>query len=242
MMAKSAVLCGSLLGGIPPVLCASTGFDALDHALESIWNKNADDATRQMAEDAAVEVLTWLPLAYKNTVRIGAGGNKIPENHNMVCMRMLRASCMAGTAFSITGTAAGHALSFILSEDWHIPHGTACAFTLLDIFDLAVTEEKTARSLGRIMRRLDSAQDDRAKPGGKSVSPGESISVQALRSHIAGMMNDMSIPRTFKDLEIALTPEKISSHFDRAFLDPKMFNQIPGATKENIYPLLEKKC
>jgi alcohol dehydrogenase class IV len=34
MMAKSAVLCGSLLDGIPPALCASTGFDALDHSLE----------------------------------------------------------------------------------------------------------------------------------------------------------------------------------------------------------------
>jgi alcohol dehydrogenase class IV len=149
---------------------------------------------------------------------------------------------MAGAAFSITGTAAGHALSFILSEDWHIPHGTACAFTLLDIFDLAIGEAQTARSLGRIMRRLDPVQDNRAKPGDNSVSSGESISVQALRSHIAGMMNDMSIPRTFKELGIALTPGEIASYFDRAFSDPKMLNQIPRAAKENIYPLLEKKC
>ncbi|MDR1625752.1 MAG: iron-containing alcohol dehydrogenase [Spirochaetia bacterium] len=228
MMARSAVLCGSLLDGIPPALCASTGFDALDHALESIWNKNADDATRQMAEDAAVEALAWLPLAYKNAALIKAGGSGVPENHNMVCMRMLRASCMAGTAFSITGTAAGHALSFVLSEDWHIAHGTACAFTLLDIFDLAAAEEKTAKSLGRIMKRFDPAQD--ARP------------VQALRNHIAAMMDDMRIPRTFKDLGIVLGPQEIAPHFDRAFSDPKMWNQIPRATKENIYPLLEKKC
>jgi hypothetical protein len=55
-------------------------------------------------------------------------------------------------------------------------------------------------------------------------------------------MDDMRIPRTFKDLGIALTPQEIATHFDRAFSDPKMGNQIPGATKENIYPLLEKKC
>jgi alcohol dehydrogenase class IV len=230
MMAKKAVLCGSLLDGIPPALCASTGFDALDHALESIWNKNADDTTRQMAEDAAVEVLTWLPLADKNAVRIKADGTRVPKNHNMVCMRMLRASCMAGTAFSITGTAAGHALSFVLSEEWHVAHGTACAFTLLDIFDLAVTEEKTAKSLGRIMKRFDPAQDDRAGP------------VKALRSRISSMMDDMNIPRTFKDLGIQMRPENINVHFGRAFSDPKMWNQIPVAAEENIYPLLERKC
>jgi alcohol dehydrogenase class IV len=235
MMAKSAILCGSLLNGIPPILCASTGFDALDHALESIWNKNADDTTRQMAEDAAVEVLTWLPLAYKNAALIKAAGeNRVLENHNMVWARMLRASCMAGTAFSVTGTAAGHALSFILSEDWHIPHGTACAFTLLDIFDLAVMEEKTAQSLVRIMRRLDQAGSP--DPSGGSRPP------ETLRSRIAAMMDDMDIPRTFRDLGIPLSPENIDAHFDRAFSDPKMWNQIPRATRENIYPLLEKKC
>jgi alcohol dehydrogenase class IV len=234
MMAKSAILCGSLLDGIPPALCASTGFDALDHALESIWNKNADDTTRQMAEDAAVEVLTWLPLAYKNAILINAGAGGVPENHHRVCTRMLRASCMAGTAFSITGTAAGHALSFILSEDWYVPHGTACAFTLLDVFDLAVTEEKVTESLGRIMKRLD--------PTGNPDSSAGSQPVKVLRNHIAAMMDDMNIPRTFKDLGVTLNPEDIDVHFDRAFSDPKMGNQIPRAAKENIYSLLEKKC
>jgi alcohol dehydrogenase class IV len=242
MMAKSAVLCGSLLDRIPPVLCASTGFDALDHAMESIWNKNTDDTTRQMAEDAAVEVLTWLPLAYKNEALVKAGGKKVPENHNKVCMRMLRASCMAGAAFAITGTAAGHALSFILSEDWHTAHGNAYAFTLLEIFDFAAGETQTALSLERIMKRLDPVKHGGTDPAGNPASPGGLTSVKALRDHIATMMDNMKIPRTFKDLGITLNPGNIDTHFDRAFSDPKMWNQIPKATKENIYPLLEKKC
>jgi alcohol dehydrogenase class IV len=56
------------------------------------------------------------------------------------------------------------------------------------------------------------------------------------------MIDSMNIPRTFNDLGVTLNPENIDAHFDRAFSDPKMGNQIPGATKENIYPLLEKKC
>ncbi|MDR3116057.1 MAG: iron-containing alcohol dehydrogenase [Treponema sp.] len=230
MTAKSAVLCGSLLEGIPPALCASTGLDALDHALESIWNKNADDTTRQMAGDAAVEVLTWLPVVYKNAVTLKAGGTTDREKQHTACRMMLRASCMAGAAFSVTGTAAGHALSFILSEDWHVPHGTACAFTLLDIFDLARAEETVTKSLGQIMKKFDPTVTDGAGQ------------VVVLRNHISSMMDDMNIPRTFRELGIQMWPENINAHFERAFSDPKMGNQIPRATKENIYPLLERKC
>jgi len=60
MMAKAAVLSGAMLATVPPGLCAATGFDALDHALESIWNKNATNETRAISEEAAVEVLSWL--------------------------------------------------------------------------------------------------------------------------------------------------------------------------------------
>ena len=222
MMAQNAVLSGEFLDGIPPALCASAGFDALDHALESIWNKNATPHTREIAEEAAVEVLTWLPRAY----RLSLGHND--DDPALVRRMILRAACRAGTAFNITGTAAGHALSFILSEDWHIPHGTACACTLLDLFDLSAAQEETAASLGRLGARLFSQS-------------GES-SIASLRNHIADLMNEMNIPQTFAEMGIELTRQDIDVHFDRAFSDPKMHNHLPGATKDNIYPLLIRKC
>lgn len=102
MLAHTALLVGSFIDTVPPALCASTGLDALDHALESIWNKNATDITRRAAEDAAIEVLTWLPRLYR-----AASEKKVDR---LVQQKMLQASCMAGIAFSITGTAAGHAI------------------------------------------------------------------------------------------------------------------------------------
>jgi alcohol dehydrogenase class IV len=228
MMAQSAVLSGSLLEGIPSQLCASTGFDALDHALESIWNKNALPHTRKIAEKAAVEVMTWLPLAYQNTVCFKNG--EILKDSIMVNQKMLRASCLAGTAFNITGTAAGHALSFVLSEDWHTPHGTACAFTLPDIFDLSLSEEETLCSLERIGGELFPA------------APDPKSRINHLRNRIIFMMEEMKIPKTFSDLGINLKPENIDAHFSRSFLDPKMLNQIPKAAKKNIAPILERQC
>ena len=43
---------------------------------------------------------------------------------------MLYASMVAGLAFSNPRTAGSHACSYPLSEDYHLPHGEACAFTL----------------------------------------------------------------------------------------------------------------
>lgn len=230
MMAKAAVLSASFLGTVPPGLSASTGLDALDHALESIWNKNAMPRTRAIAEKAAADVLTWLPRVYAHMSAIQKGEAPNPGDVLTANRMMLRASCLAGTAFSITGTAAGHALSFILSEDWHVPHGAACAFTLPDIFDLALGDGDTMASLARISGRFHPDTKDTREL------------VSRLRSMIVTMMKTMQIPGTFAELGVSLTPDQIDEHFSRSFDDPKMLNQVPPASKETIYPLLERKC
>ena len=47
-------------------------------------------------------------------------------------------------------------------------------------------------------------------------------------------------PKRFSDLGITLSKDQIDENFERSFDDPKMWNQLPVATKENIYPLLEE--
>ena len=43
---------------------------------------------------------------------------------------MAYASLLGGLSFALPKTAACHACSYPLSEDYHLPHGEACAFTL----------------------------------------------------------------------------------------------------------------
>lgn len=221
MLAHTALLVGSFIDTVPPALCASTGLDALDHALESIWNKNATDITRRAAEDAAIEVLTWLPRLYR-----AASEKKVDR---LVQQKMLQASCMAGIAFSITGTAAGHAISFILSEDWHVPHGIACAFTLLEVFDIARQDAATHASLARISSRFH-----------PEIENPEAL-VEVLRIQIARHMEKMRIPRTFSELSVEVTSGEIQKRFERSFSDPKMHNQKPAITPRQLYSLLEGK-
>ena len=48
--------------GLPRAVTISTGLDALSHALESIWNVNANPVSSALAEVAAREVIDALPL------------------------------------------------------------------------------------------------------------------------------------------------------------------------------------
>ena len=227
MHAHKAVLVQDFVVKAPPALVASTGLDALDHALESIWNKNAKPDTLRLSVAAAIEVLSNIRAMYDASVAIG-NGKTVGEEDYTAARRMLHASCMAGMAFNLTGTAAGHALSFVLSESWHVPHGTACAFTLNGVFRLACEIEQTRKYLAEV-----------AKPFHPEIEDTEGL-VSALEKDIFDLTVYLRQPRRFSDLGITLSKDQIDENFERSFDDPKMWNQLPVATKENIYPLLEE--
>lgn len=225
LLADVAILSGSLTASMPPSLTAATGFDALDHAFESLWNKNATPITRSAARTAAVAVLRVLDNAYDASTRLS---NPLPGDA-LIRQRMLEASCIAGMAFGITGTAAGHALSFVLSEEWHVSHGAACAFTLEDIFQFALGDPSNVRELAAVARAFFPGEQD-----GRTLC-------DLLLGKITGMKKRMGLPRTFAEIGVDLKKEAIPGYFDRAFSDLKMLNQLPVGTPETLYPLLEAK-
>ena len=107
--------------GLPRGLTISTGLDALSHALESLWNVNANPVSGALAETAAREILDVLPAL------AGDLGNEALRT------RMSRAALVAGFAFSNTKTALAHALSYHLTLHHGVPHGIACSFSLPQI-------------------------------------------------------------------------------------------------------------
>lgn len=104
--------------GLARAVTISTGLDALSHALESIWNVNANPVSGALAEVAAREVLDALPLLADDL-----GSRELRT-------RLARASLFAGLAFSNTHTALAHALSYHLTLHHGVPHGIACSFSL----------------------------------------------------------------------------------------------------------------
>jgi alcohol dehydrogenase len=115
---ETALVDPLLTVGLPRRVTVSTGLDALSHALESIWNVNANPVSSALAETAAREVIEVLPLL------------ALDLHNEALRTRMARASLTAGLAFSNTRTALAHALSYHLTLHFGVPHGIACSFSL----------------------------------------------------------------------------------------------------------------
>jgi len=232
--ADAAILSGALAASMPPSLTASTGFDALSHALESIWNKNATEVTLAASTRAALMVLDAIEPAYDAAVKAAAGGKN--AGHNGVALRMLEAAASAGIAFSVTGTALVHAISFVLSEDWHVAHGAACAFDLEDAYRLQCRDPLVRERLATVAR--EAAQRGLLANGAENSGDPAAL----LLDKIIAMKKQMKLPATFADLGVKTDRADIERRFARSFDDPKMWNSLPAAKPEEIYAMLGAKA
>ena len=115
---KYALVDPELTYSCPAHVTAASGIDVLAHSLEAFYGKKHQPYTDLAAEKAAKLVFENLLTAYKEP-------NNIEARENMSL-----ASVTAGMAFNLTQTAAAHACSYPLTQNFGIPHGEACAFTL----------------------------------------------------------------------------------------------------------------
>ena len=103
---------------VPPRTTMNTGLDAMAHALEGYWSRNHQPISDLCAIEAVRLVLENLEAAYRD-----GSNHKARENMSL-------AALLGGMSFALPKTAGSHACSYPLSEDYRLPHGEACAFTL----------------------------------------------------------------------------------------------------------------
>ena len=121
-----AVLDPELIVGAPRSLTLATGLDSLSHALESIWNVNANPVSANFAVEAAREIIEILPRLLDNLGDVGLRA------------RQARASLLAGFAFSQTKTALAHNISYDITLKTGLIHGIACSFSLPIVMGWAI--------------------------------------------------------------------------------------------------------
>jgi alcohol dehydrogenase len=103
---------------MPPKVTASTGADALAHAVETMMAKQENPLTDAIALKAIEFIGEALPVA-------------VYEGNNLEArVKMAYASMMAGMAFNDPGIVEGHALAHTLGSVYHVPHGVGCAVAL----------------------------------------------------------------------------------------------------------------
>lgn len=110
-----AVLDASLTYSLPPHLTATTGMDALTHAVEAYIGRSTTKETRRLGEEATRLVFQNIEAAY------AAGENHVAREN------MLHAAYKAGIAFSKSYVGYIHAIAHSLGGQYGTPHGLANA-------------------------------------------------------------------------------------------------------------------
>lgn len=113
MIPSHAVLDPGVTVTLPPHLTATTGMDALTHAVEAYIGGSTTRQTRALALEAVALVFGNLERAYRDGTDLQARE------------AMLRAAYKAGVAFSKSYVGYIHAVAHSLGGQYNIPHGLA---------------------------------------------------------------------------------------------------------------------
>lgn len=166
-----------MMMGMPKGLCASTGMDAMTHAIEGYITKGAWDMT-DMMHIKAIEIIG-------KSLKDSVNGN--PEARE----KMALGQYIAGMGFSNVGLGLVHGMAHPLSAWYNIPHGVACASLLPTVmeYNKDFTGEKY-RDIARVL----------------GVDGAETLSIEYARNAackaIADLSTEVGIPATISELGV----------------------------------------
>lgn len=156
-----ALVDADLMDGLPWEVTLATGLDVINQGMESLWNRNANTLTIELATRGVVLAwpalerllgLSFTPLAPPRVVAGEEEVNGADEAEEVVASAPLLAaadricvpdraarealaegSLLVGMAIAHTRTALCHAISYPLTAHYGIAHGVACAFSMAEV-------------------------------------------------------------------------------------------------------------
>ena len=118
LIPRYAVLDPKVTISLPPSITATTGMDALTHAVEAFIGNSTTYGTRK-------DALLATRLIFENIDTVYTDGTNIDARRNM-----LHASFYAGCAFTKSYVGYVHAIAHSLGGEYNVPHGYANAVIL----------------------------------------------------------------------------------------------------------------
>lgn len=123
LIPKYAVLDPEVTKSLPPHITASTGMDVLVHAVEAYIGNSTTKKTREQS-------LVAIKLVFENLQKAYTDGQDTEARRNM-----LRASYLAGCAFTVSYVGYCHAVAHTLGGMYNTPHGLANAIIIPYVLD-----------------------------------------------------------------------------------------------------------
>ena len=207
-----AIVDPDMSASMPTGLCASTGMDALVHAVEGYITKGAWELT-DMLHLKAIEIIG---RSLRSAVAGDFGGREA----------MSLGQYIAGMGFSNVGLGIVHSMAHPLSAVYDIPHGKACAMLLTAVlkFNAPATGEKY-REIARVMGVPDVDEMD------------QETYRQAAIDVIQKLADDVGIPKSLS--EAGVKREDIPFLAESAFNDACTPGNPRDASMEEIIAIYE---
>ena len=123
----------------PKIIRASSGFDAIAQAVESIFSKKGNfDSLKYSSKSLKLSIKIFLKFVNN------------PSLHNS--SRMLKAANLSGKAINISRTNAPHAFSYLFSSRYKILHGIAVSIFFIEIINLYYSTAVKERDINLIKK------------------------------------------------------------------------------------------
>ena len=119
LYADMALLDAELTLGLPPLVTAATGIDAMVHAIEAYTSRHKKNPLSDILARKALGLLS------ANLIPACENGRNLAARQSMLLGAML-----AGQAFSNAPVAAVHALAYPIGGTFHVPHGLSNSLVL----------------------------------------------------------------------------------------------------------------
>ncbi|MEI3101945.1 MAG: iron-containing alcohol dehydrogenase [Oscillospiraceae bacterium] len=185
LVPRYAVLDPEMTRNLPPATTATTGMDALTHAVEAYicWTNRTRESDR-LAEEATVAIFKYLERAYRDGNDMEARGE------------MLIAAYKAGYAFTRAGVGNVHAIAHTLGGLYGTPHGLANAVILPIV--LEDYGEKVYNRLARLSELT-----------GTKTQGSDEEKAKAFIAEIYAMNKRMGIPRGLDNIRREDIPQMV---------------------------------
>jgi alcohol dehydrogenase class IV len=181
--------------GLPPSVTASTGMDALCHAVESYTSMRANSFCELTGKKAFTLVGKYLVRAFEN-------GGDLEAREGMMLAATLGGISMSGPLCHLA-----HDIGKVLGGKFHIPHGNGCASCLPQVMqiDAAVVPEKVKE----ITLALGGTVQDNATP--EEIGKAAYETIRALMKKLKlPSLRDFGAKNGFsKDDLLAVVPENV---------------------------------
>lgn len=178
-----AVLDPEVTRSLPPSLTATTGMDALTHAVEAYIGRSTTAGTRKDSIRAVQLIFKYIRTAYND-------GNDMRARK-----QMLYAAYLAGSAFTKSYVGYVHAVAHSLGGRYNTPHGLANAVLLPHV--LEAYGESAAHKLCRLAVCAGLAD------AGTPDDEGAAVFIEAIRQ----MKEDLNIPDVIPEIKEEDIPE-----------------------------------